>query len=185
MGSLAALAGAMVILAEVALPADLSVLCPEDAKKYQGWTIRHLDVDSPFDFISAVKAMNSEVADKLPLQKKNPFDPDKYSKGPSFITGALKAKLPLRFTTLRLVVVTDRLLNCHETPESPTPGYLDVEYLVYTAFIPSYTGQVLENQLAAEEKSAGAGDETAASGILAVPDFAYDKTRHGFGGSHI
>jgi len=169
-------------------------VCDPDATHYNGWKIRSIEIKSPFDFFSAASSGFDQIVSGLPLQQKDPFDSKKFDAGVEQVTNAVKNRLLFQFATVRLVVTVNELNNCKE-------GAVDVRYVVYTAVIPSLSGKSFELHQALLERpattgaslgSSGSAASTGASGnlsspgaskdFLMLPHFAYDRTRHGYGG---
>jgi len=169
--------------------------CPGNAAHYNGWKIRSIRIKSPFDFLPAASAGFAQIVTALPLQQKDPFDSGKFDAGLEYITNAVKNRLPFRFATVRAVVTLNELENCEQ-------GALDVRYTVYAAIVPSLSGKSFELRQAEVDRPATTGASIGASGsapligpagnfssagssgnFLAVPNFSYDHTRHGYGGA--
>ena len=184
-----------VALAAGAAPSDSC--STENAAHYDGWKIRSIRIKSPFEFFPAASSGFSQIVAALPLQQSDPFDSRKFDAGVAYITNAVKSRLPFQFAAVRLVVTVNELENCEQ-------GALDVRYTVYSALVPSLSGKSFELRQAEVERPATTGAAIGSSGsvasagpsgnfssvgssgnFLVVPNFAYDHTRHGYGGAVI
>jgi hypothetical protein len=155
--------------------------CSQPTEDYEGWSIGSLDVTSPFDFVPAVKSLLRRLETQLPLQQKDRFNDQKYHAGPEFITKAVKANFPFQAAMFRIVVVKDRLDNCQDAAKK-----LDVHYSVYTAFMPPMSSGSLERtKEEVERPSSTAGSSSVDGKFSVLPNFAYDHTRHGYGGMRV
>jgi hypothetical protein len=168
-----------------------------NAARYNGWKIRSIQVKGPFSFFPAAASLLGQTTTVLSLHQKDPFDAKKFDAGVEELTKSVKARIPFQFATVRLVVVTNDLQNC-------TEGAVDVQYRVFTAIVPSLSGKSFELRQAEVDRPATTGASVASSGnaastgtsgspsavhsaarFLVLPSFAYDHTRHGYGGAVI
>lgn len=173
------------IVALLALRAAAAQECshPQDPAFYatNGYTVRTVQMKSPFDFIFLVRQRFNLIKGGLPLKEGDKFSADAYNQNFTAVEEAVKKdsafgeELPAK-----VVVVTGGLGNCVETDSSPT---VDIVYRIFsTDPIPAVAATPEERRATVVNEATAIAEQNTKPDYKIVPRFSYDRTRRGFGG---
>jgi len=141
--------------------------------------VARVRLTSPLGFFAAANFGLDEVRKALPLKRGDAFDLAKYNDGVGEITRQIRLRFTDGFSGMRFVATVGELENC-------TSDSLEVNYVVFTAMLPPFSGRSFEHRQAELERPATTGGALGTTGrFLTIPDFGYDHTRHGYSGALI
>ena len=146
-----------------------------------GYTIRKINLVSPFDFVSLVRSRLDVVKTQLKIKEGAEFSEDNYNDGFTTVNDAVTADSSLgKDSPVKIVVVTLGLENCQDTAGALT---VDVVYRIFSTDPLPATNATPEQRRAMVKAAATTTVATSLSPRYEiVPRFSYDHTTRGFGG---
>ena len=164
-----------------AISADPQV-CTNSAEFYEAhtYTVRKIDIDSPLDFVSVVRARLNAIRKSLTLQEGKPFSKQAYEASFKEVDQAVNNDGAFGTSRAKVVVVTDKVQNCQDSEKA-----LDVAYHVFSSD-PMLASATPENRQAlVNQPATSAAQDNTNSFYKFAPLTGYDHSRRGYGGGDV
>jgi hypothetical protein len=168
------------------LPAAKAEVCSHqnDPVFYQinGYTIRHISFENPFNFFFLVRNRLDAIKTALPIKEGALFNTTDYDESFFIVRDAVKADSALgKDSPIKIVSTTGGLENCQEAAAGPHT--VDVVYRTFsTDPIPAVQATPEQRQSMVDKPATTAASSTLIPKFQAVPQFSYDPALRGYGG---
>jgi len=157
--------------------------CPGTLDFYEtnGYTVRKIEMESPFGFLSIVRGQLDGIKAGLPLKEKGPFSKEDYAASFKQVHNAVDGDGAFGNSPAKFVFVSDNIQDCQVGAKT-----VDVAYHVYSTdpiLASPKTPEARQTQM--DQPATATAQANTKSSYTFMPLAGYDHSRRGFGGGEI